>query len=888
MTQREAAGAGTDQHQDRGGRPWRVWLAWIVLAACALGFAGWRMWGVPQPAPLQTDLLALLPRSAADPVADQAVDRLTDAVGQRIVFLVEADDPAQARAAAQTFADTLAKASADTRALLFTSVIAKLPAFDLSRIGSTYLPFRFGLLTPDDRAALQALVGAAPSARDAALRQWLDARLYAPDAAAGGGPLQASLADDPFGWLSHWLSDLPLAQTRLQFDQGYLVAHIAADGQRASTGHHRIGVLVLATLAGSPYATQTQQAVLDAVGSGDAAMRHTAAPGLTLTRFGAVFYAASARASAQHEVHVIGLASLAGIAVLMVWVFRSARLLLLGFLSTALGVLFAFDITLAVFGQIHLLTLVFGASLIGEAVDYAIQYFVAYLEQGVAIRATSSARRASRVVRPALTVALATSLLGYAVLAAVPFPALRQIACFAFVGIATAFLSVLTLLPTLLPRLKARTAASRTVFFARAGRGLALAYRLLQARRVWPVAVIVALLAAPGWRLLHSDDDIHLLVKRDPTLLAQENRIRRALGSDESTQFFLVRGRDDEAVLQGLARIDARLRASPLLPAWQSVTSFVPSTARQQADAALVNRVVFADPEALRRILVDAGLRDDVIDRWFDAHRHEGDTVHVADWLAASWSQPYAHLWLGTLNGAAGTSGTAAAPPVQAAVMPLQGVDDSKVAALRALAEQASSAEARIVFVDKARSVSDLFGAYRVRGAFWLLGVSALILGLLSCRYRLRGAVRVMLPTALSVAVVLGAFGYLHQALTLFNILALMLVLGVGVNYAVFLREGCLRIARDGSQGSVASEDADSALGAVWVGVLLSAATTFLSFGLLACSAMPALRGFGLTLSLGIGVAVLLSPLGMPFDPGRPAGQRDEANGREEWAFRNG
>jgi len=77
-----------------------------------------------------------------------------------------------------------------------------------------------------------------------------------------------------------------------------------------------------------------------------------------------------------------------------------------------------------------------------------------------------------------------------------------------------------------------------------------------------------------------------------------------------------------------------------------------------------------------------------------------------------------------------------------------------------------------------------------------------------------------------------------------------MLVLGVGVNYAVFLREGCARAGAD--------------LGAVWTGVALSAATTLLSFGLLAMSAMPVLKTFGATLAIGIAVSVLLAPIGMP------------------------
>jgi len=105
------------------------------------------------------------------------------------------------------------------------------------------------------------------------------------------------------------------------------------------------------------------------------------------------------------------------------------------------------------------------------------------------------------------------------------------------------------------------------------------------------------------------------------------------------------------------------------------------------------------------------------------------------------------------------------------------------------------------------------------------------------------------MPVLLAITATLAFFGYAGLPLNLFNWLALMLVLGVGANYSVFLREGQRR--------------GDEALGAVSTGVLLSAATTLLSFGLLGASAMPALHSFGITLSLGIGIAVLLAPLGM-------------------------
>ena len=48
--------------------------------------------------------------------------------------------------------------------------------------------------------------------------------------------------------------------------------------------------------------------------------------------------------------------------------------------------------------------------------------------------------------------------------------------------------------------------------------------------------------------------------------------------------------------------------------------------------------------------------------------------------------------------------------------------------------------------------------------------------------------------------------------------------------------------------------------------VFFSAGTTLLSFGLLAFSSMPALSSFGLTLLIGVGIAVLLAPMVLTFE----------------------
>jgi len=787
---------------------WAIRLGWLAVVLAAVFYCGVRL---HDGTALQTNLLALLPATEADPVAEKAVDTLAASLGDRTVFLVSSRDAMHAKAAAMQFGAQLKRNAA------FRNVIAELPPFDASQITRFYQPYRFGLLSAADRIALDDPTTALP--------ELLAQRLYAPVETG----LSAPLADDPFGWLGHWLADLPLAATRLELEDNFLIAR---HGDTTS-------VLVSGTLAASAYDAQTQADVRTAVAQAEQSLARTF-PDVTLVRTGAVFYASAARSASEQELHRIGIVSTIGIAVLMLWVFRSPRFLLLGFLSTGIGIVFALAATLLVFGKLHLLTLVFGASLIGEAVDYSIQYFVSHLgaDDG------QDAQRSARAVRPALLVALTTSLLGYAILVGVPFPALRQIACFAIAGIGAAFLSVVSLLPALLvnaPRQPRRS-------YGRAARWLGRWQTSLQAalsrRGAWLCLALVAAAAVPGWLRLTSDDDIHLLIQRDPELARQEATVREAIGVENSTQFFVVKGDSAEQVLQRTEALQRKLEA-PIagapLKGVQSIAQFVPSARQQAADRARLTQRVFADPQALRATLTDAGFRPDVAASYI--HAFEGASsgpLTVDAWLAMPWSQPYRHLWLGEVA-------SADAPPVFAAIVIPTGATAAQLPALSAL----DDANAGIRFVDKPASVARLFATYRIDSGWWLAGALTLILVLFCVRYGLAAGVRVTLPVVCAVGITFAVYGYAGVPLNLFHWLALMLVLGVGANYAVFLREGCARHHTD--------------IGGVWVGVLLSAATTLLSFGLLGTSAMPVLRSFGMTLALGIVIAVALAPLGMPL-----------------------
>jgi predicted exporter len=299
--------------------------------------------------PLQTNVLALLPATERDPVAEQAVEHLAGSVSDRVVVLIGAPDAHVARTAAARF-DTLARASG-----AFASVQGKVPPLDPVFLSNFYRPHRFQLLSPADRADLQAQLRR-NAAGDAAL---------APLSLSNSPFGLTDATDDPFGWLDRWLMRLPFGQLRMLPDDGWLSTRQAG----------KTWVLVSLQTQGSAFDSAVQRRIAQFFDTAQGQIVGVS-PGVEVLRSGAVLHAAGARSQAEAELHRIGIVATLGIALLTLWAFRSGRLLAMGLATMAFGTLCAALATLVIFGELHLLTLVFGAALIGETVDYAIQYFV--------------------------------------------------------------------------------------------------------------------------------------------------------------------------------------------------------------------------------------------------------------------------------------------------------------------------------------------------------------------------------------------------------------------------------------------------------------------------------------------------------------------------------
>src|SRR5207248_75730 len=347
------------------------------------------------------------------------------------------------------------------------------------------------------------------------------------------------LAQDPFGLFERWMGLLEPSAAAMRLQDGYLVAR---EGERSR-------VLVLGEIDGDGYDQRVQERAV-------AGYQHAVAelePGAEVWRTGTVFYATAARAAATRDTARIALGSIAGIALLMLLAFRSLRPILLGLLSAGIGILFGVVALVSWDAELHLISIVFGASLIGEAVDYSILLFAARLAAGPAW----NPERGVAQIRPGLIVAVGTSLLAYGLLAVLPFPGLSQVARFALIGLAVSFLTVLWLLPAFLQRPSRRDPERATRWAAT----LLDRWSALLGHRATPIVAALLLVACvPGWLALAPNDDVRLLVPRDRELAQQETAIRALTGLGASSRFFLVRGADEEQVLARESALVERLR----------------------------------------------------------------------------------------------------------------------------------------------------------------------------------------------------------------------------------------------------------------------------------------------------------------------------------------
>lgn len=766
-------------------------LVWLIVVAAAGAYLGVR---VHNGLHFRTDLMALLPRDEQDPNLQKANDAVTGALSRQVVVLVGHTDRNQARAAAAAISDILKKSN------LVEIVTSSFGSDRLKQVGELYYPYRGGLLSDGDRRRLQEGGGQEIATR--ALSQ-----VYG---LVGMGDARL-LRADPFLLMPAFLAELPSPLSRLSLDDGMLTVR-----DQGTTW-----IFIAGRLHGDPYALDVQERLARTL-DGSVGAQRAAHAGLEVLRLGAVFFAQAGATQAMSETSTIGIASAIGTVVLVLAVFRALAPLWLNLLAVAVGIMTALSTCLLIFGDLHVAALLFGVSLIGIAIDYGLQYCSELFAPEPA-----TPRRRLRRVLIGITVGVASVTIGYLTLLLAPFPGLHQIAAFAAIGLLASWTTVVLWLPAL-DRSKPPKHGRRVL--ALIGGFLAVwtapRYRPLRVGFLAAAAVI----GVVGLMRLHVDDDVRHMQSLAPHLVAEQERIRSLTGTAAASQFFLIQAASDEVALQRgealLERLTPLVRAGVLL-GFQAPSQYVPSAARQRDNRALVR-------EHLLGPLLAEHLRLLNLDGTMTLPPDDAPTLALSQVVAARGPLGF----LSSLVLAGGTDATH--------VVILDGVRERDTVA--AAAEGLEG----VRFVDPAGQFSALLGKYRLRAVILLMVSATLMIPLLVWRYGLRKGLRVMLPTAFAVVLAPAVRSLTGDAFTFFDAMALVLVLSIGVDYAVFMAE------TDGPRAPV-----------TLLAVALAAATTVMAFGLLALSGSLAVHSFGATMLIGIVLAFLFAPMTTGLRKGR-------------------
>ncbi len=538
-------------------------LGWLAIIVCSL-FLLVQQTLLTKHLPIETNILALLPKDASNPFAEQAFTQISDQLNNKVLLMIGSTNKKQVFAASAYFEKRLKKLD------MFSSVSGKISAQQQQSWGRLYFPVRAQLLTDKQQKRLA-------NHRDSQVQRVLE-KVYDPFSGVTGKELK----NDPFLLFREYITAKAQNAHKLHLEQGYLTA----------MSHGRFYIVLHAQLSASPYNANLQNKLSKLM---QLEQQVESKFQVKISHTGTLFYASYGTKSAKNEISIIGVGSIFGSILLLLLAYRSALPIMLALLSVVCGLLVAFVVTVLVFGKVHLFSLVFGASLIGVSIDYAFHYLTdRLLNEG-----DWDPHLALKHIFNAITLGLLTSLIGYLGLLVAPFPGLQQLSLFSIVGLISAYLTVVCWYPLLAKSASKSKKPNLTIL----KRWLHL-WQHKQFRFYVPsILLVVALIALTQ---VHFNDDIHQLQALPKNLKKQEALIQAVTGIGQKVQILLVKGDSKDLLLKRLQQVSNDFnewKKAGDIASYQSISNYVPTIKEQHRNYKLVAKLYSSESNALTKKL---------------------------------------------------------------------------------------------------------------------------------------------------------------------------------------------------------------------------------------------------------------------------------------------
>lgn len=616
-------------------------------------------------------------------------------------------------------------------------------------------------------------------------------------------PFKSLLPQDPTGeyqtLLQHWLP-----QVRPHLTNGVWSSD---DGQRA---------LLIAETRASTLDLDEQQQAIELIERTFHSLQGSAQMRLLISGPGA--FGVQSRALIQHETLLLSLLSSAGILILLLLSYRSLTYLLLSALPLASALLAGVVVTNLLFGEIHGITLAFGVTLLGVTIDYPIHLFSH-------LRNNLDAEHAMKGIWDTLRLGVLTTCIAYLILITTNFTGLQQLGVFTLAGLFAAALCSRLVLPILLlrrldpPRLLGLNGLAR---WPQPSGKLPLLFYLLF------VAAMVSML----WRGESIwQDDIAALTPLSRTLIQRDQEIRQQLHAPEANQLIFLYDENLETALQQAEKLTHTLQTlvhAGSLGGFDIASRYLPSRHTQR------HRQSDLPTEDLLKAHLETALeglpfRQDAFKPFLRDVQESRQLAPVDQAMLADTppgmrlSSLLRHTQEGWL-----------------VMAPLIRVKDAHHL-IKLLQQQLPAAQ----FLDLRTETSRLVAGFRQEiGERIVLGVVLMLLLLSIGLKSVSGAIRTLLPVVLAIGITMGLLTWSGTPLTLFHLISLMLVLGIGIDYSLFF-------------GRVEQDPVDRLH--TLHGLIICMLSTSIVFGLLGSSQLPVLQAIGQTVAVGVVVSFLVS-----------------------------
>lgn len=764
---------------------WIIFHSVIIAAFCVMLF-------FQKGIKIDADLFNMLPKPELGKALDAADAKLTELTGQNVFILVSNPDFNKAKQVAENVYNQLNGSSR------FKSISLYQNTDSFGQILEYINKYKYNLLDEETINLLNSEGGTETFAQDALSKAY----------GAFTVTSLENLENDPFMLGEHdllnFLDQLQKSGTKMSLKDEVLASQV--DGRWYVMIR---GVLSKegAALASKQNAVVQIHQVCDPIEAEDSETRFIYS--------GTPFHSYKSSSNATKEISTISTISMIVVLVILLMIFQRPQPILFSIASIIWSCLTAIMATLAIFGKMHILTLVFGTSLIGSCIDYSLHYFINWkgnlaCHKGYQVR--------NHLIK-GLSLSLISTVICYFILLFAPFNLLKQMSVFSMSGIISSFLTVICVYPFIkVPETK------REIRLLKYIKTPSWYNKKIVGRIVitlmFVVSIVILLICHKNVKV---ENDLSRLYKKEGREMTDEIEASKVLQYNPSG-WYIISGSTAEETLENEEKITAALRKmneGKEKGGFVCVSSYIPSIAAQKKSREAAAKLLPLAAEQFEYLGYESSYANKLI---ADFNASQNDFIEIGKNVPDYLQSAISSAWLGEIDG-----------KYYSVVLPVSVLDYD---AYKALADGEN-----VFFISKIRSMNqDLDRLSNMILKFFVI-VYVVLFVILKFFYSLKQTSKIVSVPLLIVLWTAAIFALCGIYFEFFSITGMILVFGLGLDYVIYMIENEKR--KDEVQNVKLEPFA----------IALSFVTSAVSFGALALSKFVPVHMIGLSIFIGLTTA---------------------------------